>query len=268
MTAPAPLQPTDTSDLDVTLARHWGLRVRKALTDPWTPVRSIQSLNPTVSKTRQDGGDYHSGNYTQQVATEASWGLEVSVGRKLDAAGAPDPGVELLRSLDGELGGDELVYVQWWRTDGLPDSYEGRAGVDFSSAGGEKASLQGATITLTGYGRRVAVAKPTAAPVNEIQRLQINELVTSFKLKLLSGTTSALTVSGLNAAALQTAITSLAVVGANNATVTGTNADGYRITFGGALAGLNVPTLLVVDIVDGDPGDVVVYATTEGQPAG
>ncbi|WP_207842607.1 phage tail tube protein [Williamsia soli] len=264
----APKQPVDTSDLDVTLARHWGLEVRKALTDPWIPVRSIQSLNPTVSKSRQDGGDYHSGNYTQQVATEASWALEVSVGRKLDAAGAPDPGVELLRSVDGELGSDELVYVRWWRTDGLPDSHQGRAGVDFSSAGGEKASLQGATITLTGYGRRETVAKPTAAPVNEIQRLEIKELVTSFKLKLLSGTTSALTVSGLSAAGLQTAITSLAAVGASNALVTGNNASGYNITFTGALAGLNVPTLSVIDIVDGDPGDVVVYATTEGQPAG
>lgn len=264
----APKQPTDTSDLDVTLARHWGLEVRKELTDPWLPARGLQSLNPTVSKTRQDGGDYHSGNFTKQIATEASWGLEATFGRQLDATGAPDPGVELLRSVDAELGSDELVYVRWWRTDGLPDSYEGRAGVDFSSAGGEKASLQGATVTFTGYGRRNAVAKPTAAAVNEIQRLQINELVTSFKLKLLSGTTTALTVSGLTAGALQTALAALPAVGNGNVTVTGTNADGYRISFGGALAGLNVPTLLVTDIVDGDPGDVVVYATTEGQPAG
>lgn len=157
----APLQPTDTSDLRPTLARHWAARVRKSATDPWLPIRGIQSLNPTVSKSRQDAGDYHSGNFTAQVATEGSWALEISVGRKLDAAGAPDPGVELLRSVDGELGSDELVEVQWWRTDGLPDSYQGIAGVDFSSAGGEKASLQGATITLTGFGSRNAVAKPT-----------------------------------------------------------------------------------------------------------
>lgn len=264
----APLQPTDTSDLRPTLARHWGLRVRKSTSDPWTPVRAIQSLNPTVSKSRQDAGDYHSGNFTAQVATEGSWALEVSVGRKLDVNGTPDPGVELLRSLDGELGSAELVYVQWWRTDGLPDSYTGIAGVDFSSAGGEKASLQGATITFTGYGNREAVAKPVAVAVNEIQRIEIEGAPTSFKLKVLAAVTSALTYSSLNAAGLQSALQGLAPIGAGNVTVTGDNASGYNATFAGALAGIDVPILVAVDIVGGTDPEVNISIVQHGQPAG
>lgn len=163
-----PLVTTDTSDLSATLARHWHVQVREVGDSTWTFVRGITSFNPTVSKTRQDAGDFHSGNWGASTSTEATWSLEIGVLRKLDVDSDPDPGVELLRAKDGELGTDEEVEVRWWRSDGLDDAYQGKASVDFSSAGGEKTALQGATITLAGVGARATIAKPTVSAASSI----------------------------------------------------------------------------------------------------
>ncbi|QHB37242.1 major tail protein [Gordonia phage Gudmit] len=158
----------DTSNLDATLARHWAVQVRKSASDPWLFVQGLTAVNPTMGdKSRQDAGDMHGGNYTGQVATEASWSLELSLQRKLEA-GEPDPGVELLRSLQGALGGDELVHVRFWRTDELPDSYQGRAGVTFANASGDKAALFGATVTLTGYQGYTTPPKPNTVTASAV----------------------------------------------------------------------------------------------------
>lgn len=157
----AVLNHPDTSNLDVTLARHWAVQVRLSASDPWTFVQGITSVSPNMGdKSRQDGGDIHGGNYTGQVATEASWSLELALQRKLNA-GVPDPGVEILRSRQGKLGGEELVHVRFWRTDAIPESYQGRAGVTFANAAGDKAALFGATVTLTGYQGYTEPAKPS-----------------------------------------------------------------------------------------------------------
>ncbi|UCZ89065.1 phage tail tube protein [Gordonia sp. WA4-43] len=154
----------DTSALDATLARHWAVQVCKSTSDPWLFVQGLTGVSPNMGeKSRQDAGDMHGGNYGAQIATEANWSLELTLQRKLDN-GAPDPGVELLRSLQGELGGDELVWVRFWRTDELPDSYQGRAGVTFANAAGDKSSLTGATVTLTGYQGYTKPPKPGTTP--------------------------------------------------------------------------------------------------------
>ncbi|QFP96628.1 major tail protein [Gordonia phage Denise] len=160
----AVLNHPDTSNMDATLARHWAVQVRKSTSDPWLFVQGLTGVSPNMGdKSRQDAGDMHGGNYGAQIATEANWSLELTLQRKL-AEGEPDPGVELLRSLQGELGGDELVHVRFWRTDELPDSYQGRAGVTFANAAGDKSSLTGATVTLTGYQGYTKPAKPTTVP--------------------------------------------------------------------------------------------------------
>ena len=157
----AVLNHPDTSNLDATLARHWAVQVRESASDPWLFVQGLTGVSPNMGeKSRQDAGDMHGGNYGAQIATEANWSLELTLQRKL-AEGEPDPGVELLRSKQGELGGDELVHVRFWRTDELPDSYQGRASVTFANAAGDKASLTGATVTLTGYQGYTKPAKPT-----------------------------------------------------------------------------------------------------------
>ena len=184
--------------MDATLARHWAVRVRKSQSDQWKWVQGLTGVSPNMGeKSRQDAGDMHGGNYGAQIATEANWSLELTLQRKL-AEGVPDEGVELLRSLQGKLGGDELVWVQFWRTDELPDSYLGRAGVTFANAAGDKSSLTGATVTLSGYQAYTEPPKPTTdgdPAVDEVQRLAIAGAVTSFKAMLLASTSSALTVS-------------------------------------------------------------------------
>lgn len=163
-----PLVTTDTSDLSATLARYWNVQVRAVGGTTWTFIRGITSFNPTVSKTRQDSGDFHSGNWGGSTGTEATWSLEVAVLRKLDENGDPDPGVEMCRAKDGELGTGEELEVRWWRSDELPDAYSGKASVDFSTAAGDKTALLGATITLNGVGARASITKPTMAAVTAI----------------------------------------------------------------------------------------------------
>ncbi|QLF83823.1 major tail protein [Gordonia phage Moosehead] len=162
----AVLNHPDTSNLDATLARHWAVQVSPTgeFAGEEMFVQGLTGVSPNMGeKSRQDAGDMHGGNYGAQIATEANWSLELTLQRKL-ANGEPDPGVELLRSKQGELGGDELVWVRFWRTDELPDSYKGRAGVTFANAAGDKASLTGATVTLTGYQGYTKPPKPTAGP--------------------------------------------------------------------------------------------------------
>jgi len=164
----ATLTTPDTSALSATLARHWNVQVREPGDTLWTFVRGITNFNPTVSKTRQDSGDAHGGNWGGATSTEATWSVEIGVLRKIDGSGDPDPGVELLRAKDGELGVDERVEVRWWRSDALTDAYQGFANVDFTSPGGDKTALQAATITLNGDGARTAITKPATATVTTI----------------------------------------------------------------------------------------------------
>jgi hypothetical protein len=157
----AVLNHPDTSSMDATLTRNWAVQVRLSSSDPWTFVQGLTGVNANMGeKQRQDGGDMHGGNYTGNIATEASWSLELTLQRKLED-GVPDPGVEILRSRQGELGADEFVHVRFWRTDDHLDSYQGRAGVSFQNAQGDKASLFGATVTLTGYQAYTKPPKPT-----------------------------------------------------------------------------------------------------------
>lgn len=266
MTAPQPLLPPDTSNMDATLARNWAVRVKKD--GSWIWIKGINSFDAPISDSLQEAGDYHSGAWGAQISTEKAWVATIGVGRKLDPTKAPDPGVEYLRGLGVEVGSDGIAEIQWWRTDGLPDAYQGRGTVNFASAGGDKTGLQGGTITITGYGKLNKIEKPTAVAVNEVQRLDILSAPTSFKLKVLAAETSALTVSSLDAATLQTAITGLAPIGSGNCTVTGSNAAGYVFTFAGALAGVDVPTLQVTTLVGGTDPVVTVTVVTQGHPAG
>lgn len=158
-----PLIPPDTSNLDATLVRRWAIQVNTGTLDTpvWTWVRGINSFEAPVSNTLQETGDFHSGVWGAQISTEKSWTATIGVGRKLDPTGAPDPGVEFLRAKGLQVGADGLAEIRFWRTDGLPDAYQGRGSVNFVSAGNDKTALQGGTITLTGYGALTAIAKPT-----------------------------------------------------------------------------------------------------------
>ncbi|WP_439030216.1 phage tail tube protein [Gordonia terrae] len=160
----AVLDHPDTSALDATLARNWAVQVRESVSDPWIFVQGLTAVSPNMGdKGRQDAGDMHGGGFGAQVATEVNWSLELTLQRKL-ADGEPDPGVELLRSKQGKLGAEEFLHVRFWRTDELPDSYQGRAGVTFANAAGDKSSLTGATATLTGYQAYTTPPKPTTVP--------------------------------------------------------------------------------------------------------
>lgn len=166
----AVLTTPDTSGMSATLARHWNVRVREPGSGDagWKWIKGINSFNDPVNKTQQDSSDYHSGSWTDSTSTEVGWTLEVGVQRKLDSSGEPDEGVELCRSKQAALGVDDRIEVAWWRSDSLPDSFQGFASVAFVSTGGAPNALQGGTLTFTGKGARNEVAKPTTATVTTI----------------------------------------------------------------------------------------------------
>lgn len=237
-----PLAPPDSSTLDATLARNWAFQVKIA--DTWTFVRSIMSFDPQIADALQDAGDYETGAWGAQISTGKDWTISVGVGRKLDENAAPDPGVEYLRDRGVGVGKDGLVEIRWWRTDGLPDAYQGRASVNFTSTGGDKRALQGATVTLTGYGRLNTISKPTAVAANEIQTAVILGAPTGGTFTLgFGGQTTAPLAYNAAAAAVQAALTALTSIGAGNVTVTG-SAGQYLVTFTGALAAKDVSTLV------------------------
>lgn len=164
----AVLTTPDTSNLSATLTRHWNVQVRNPGDVNWTWIRGITSLSDPVAKTQQDSGDFHSGSWGSQTSTEATWTLELGIRVTLDGSGEPDDGIELCRAKQGALGVDDRVEVRWWRSDGLPDSHQGFASVLYSSQGGDKSSLNTATLTFTGQGARTDPAKPTIATVTSI----------------------------------------------------------------------------------------------------
>lgn len=267
-----PLIPPDTSDLDVTLARNWAIQVNTGtIASPvWTWIRGVNSFDAPISDTLQEAGDYDSGQWGAQVSTEKAWVATIGVGRKLDATAAPDPGVEYLRAKGLQVGGLGMAQIRWWRTDGLPDAYQGRGTVNFTSAGGEKTALQGGTITITGYGRLTAIAKPSAVAASEVQIVALLGGPTGGTFTLaLDGQVSAPIANNAAASAVQTALQALSTVGSGNALVTGAAGGPYTITFAGALAAKDVtklvangaaltggtnPSVQVATLVNGSPG--------------
>ncbi len=98
------------------------------------------------------------------------------------------------------------------------------------------------TITIATLVNGAAAVPDVSPAVNEVQTITIaNATAGTFTLTFGANTTSALAYN-VTAALMQTALTGLASIGANNATVT---LDGkvYTVTFVGALAGTNVAAL-------------------------
>jgi len=103
------------------------------------------------------------------------------------------------------------------------------------------------------------------APAAEAQTIQVTGTPTGGDFKLsVNGEVTAAIAFDANAAAVQAAIVALPSFAAGDVTVTGTTTK--TITFGGAYAGVNVPTILLADndLTGGSSPSVAIATTAEG----
>lgn len=155
-----------------TLARKFKVEVLAGAEDPegaspvWLPVRGIQELTPSKEDNLEDDSDYDSDGWTSQVRTGQSWGLEMTVGRKMAGAAEAltyDPGQELIRAASDQFGVDGTVWVRWFNREGGDEAYQGRAQAGFTDNGGGVTALSTAGISLTGTGKRERITNPATA---------------------------------------------------------------------------------------------------------
>jgi hypothetical protein len=96
--------------------------------------------------------------------------------------------------------------------------------------------------------------------VSEVQTLAIAGATGTYVLTFDGVSTAPIAVAATTAA-VQAALQGLSTIGANNVTVTGTPGTSYTITFGGALAGVDVSTLVLSAFTGGPP---TITVTTPG----
>jgi hypothetical protein len=221
--------------------------------DPYWSQRSYDEITALVTGTRANVSE------VQNVSLRGFDGTDsVTLGFNGQTAGPFTRGTNYTAAdIQGTLNGQEVQAVALTGYDTNGDayalSYKGATSVAIvrgqnNTAGGIAAALAGGNesqqVSLTGF----------------------NANTQSFQLAV-GGTTSP-TVFGLggqavNANNLQTAIN--AITGANTATVTGANNNGFTVTFGGSLTNVDVAPLSIVNCAPTCSGSV--RETVKGSPA-
>jgi hypothetical protein len=140
------------------LARRFKVDV-SADNTTWLPFKGINDLNPPVSPTLVAADDYDSNGWNQFEKTMQSWILTIKALRKT-VAGAFDPGQELVRAAQLQVGDAARVYVRWYDRNGAPEAFSGRAIVGWAPSKTGVADLDEVTVTLTGDGILSPITNP------------------------------------------------------------------------------------------------------------
>lgn len=150
------------------LAKDWVVEVNTGDTaDPtWTPIKGLTEFSEEINTETEDDSDFDDDGWASQVVTQRGWTLTLNGNRKRDNEAVtfvPDPGQEYLRQAGHVVGPGANVHVRWYRRDGAPDAYEGRAAVEYKGAGGETTDLEPFEVELLGQGKPVEIDNPVAA---------------------------------------------------------------------------------------------------------
>lgn len=152
-----------------TTNRKWYLDVNTGTVavPVWVGVFGITDFTPGLDNTLQDDSDYDSDGYKSSTKTASQWSLTGAVKRAVTAALATayDPGQEVLRLAGDENGVANSVHVRWYEMeeDGpRVEAYDGHGAVSWSPNGGAMDALSTANFTITGQGKRTAIAHPDA----------------------------------------------------------------------------------------------------------
>jgi hypothetical protein len=151
-----------------TTNRKWYLDVNTGTTatPTWTAVHGMTEFTPAFEVTLQDDSDFDSAGHKSQTATAGAWSITGTLVRKVTAASATayDAGQEALRLAGAEFGAANSVEVRWYEMEPngpRVEAYSGKAAVSWSPQGGAMDALSTVSFTLTGQGRRSAIAHPT-----------------------------------------------------------------------------------------------------------
>lgn len=157
-------------------------------------------------------------------------------------------------SVDAEDGSVDVVHFFAPKCQINSDSFQ-----IFTVGGGETAEFTTVTVEVT----IVADDYYIDGAENEVQHIAVGTPATgTFTLTLGQNTTSALAYNA-SAAAVQTALRALPVIGADGCSVAAGTPDGYDVTFEGRLANKKLP-LITTSSAGGFDGTLAVTRTTAG----
>ncbi|WP_052067989.1 phage tail tube protein [Rhodococcoides fascians] len=269
----AVLKPPNSASLFTFRGAAWAVQINTGsyASPVWQWLRGISKFEPKQTPTKQDDSDIDSEGYKSQLVTAQA--LDITIegkvkGEKSLSTVTPDPGTSFLRDKGKEVGYDNIVDLRYWRTDDIDEAYRHNFATEYTDVGGGNEDLQNFNATLNGRGKPTKIARPSATPVNEVQRIELlgTGLGGTFVAKFLGQATTGLAPAA-TPAQVQTALQALSTVGAGNLLVSGAP-GAWVVTGAGSLAGLDLPTL-TLDTTNltgtGAGGRVVVV--TEGQAA-
>ena len=153
-----------------TTNRKWYLDVDSSAPPHTVPtyvgVFGITEFQDALEPTLQDDSDFDADGYKSQTKSASSWSITLKVARKVTAASstAYDAGQELLRLAAEENGVANSIPVRWYEMEEngpRVESYKGTAAVTWSPDGGGMDALSTVSLTLSGQGKRTAIAHPT-----------------------------------------------------------------------------------------------------------
>ena len=146
------------------LAKDWRLEVDTGTADvpEWTVVRGLTQMSESLDANDEDDSTFDGDGWSSSVVTQRTWSLECEGRRKRQDATefAPDPGQEHIRKAGRVVGIGADISVRWYRRDGAPDAYEGRASVKLGGSGGSVTDLEPFNFTLSGQGEPVEITNP------------------------------------------------------------------------------------------------------------
>jgi hypothetical protein len=146
------------------LAKDWRLEVDTGDqgTPEWTVVRGLTQMSESLDANDEDDSTFDGDGWSSSVVTQRTWSLECEGRRKRtdETQFAPDPGQEHIRRAGRVVGIGADIAVRWYRRDGAPDAYEGRASVKLGGSGGSVTDLEPFNFTLSGQGAPVEIPNP------------------------------------------------------------------------------------------------------------
>ena len=167
--------PTRTALGASTTNRKWGLDVQDpAAPGVWVPVMGLQESKPRPGEaTTQDDSDMDGEGFKSQTVTALTWGFDGKVLRKsrVTQAQAYDPGQEIIRKAALQLGSAAVIPFRYYEMEpGGPrvEAYQGLAVPTWTPDGGNMESLDTVAISLTGRGKRAAIAHPETDAIKAV----------------------------------------------------------------------------------------------------
>lgn len=164
----AVLIPPDGAALATIPAARYGVQVNTgtSTTPVWTFINGLTNFEPKFKPKMEDDTDITSAGWDSSAVTGNAFTIDFEglvKGTLASSTFTPDPGMTVLRTASQQSDASNHVHMRYWRYDAVDEAFEFKAAVDASLKGGKPNELQKFGGSLTGRGKPLAIAKPTAA---------------------------------------------------------------------------------------------------------